>query len=60
MSALNRPNKLHGEHRKYSFLVRSNILEALQIIAEKEGRTLATHIRSILEESVLSSETFKE
>jgi|ETNvirome_6_1000_1030641.scaffolds.fasta_scaffold33798_2 predicted DNA-binding protein len=60
MSALNRPQKLHGEHRKYSLLIQSNILEALQILAEKEGRTLATHIRNILEKSVLSSETFKQ
>jgi len=60
MSTMDRPQKLNGDFKKYSFLVDATHLESLKIIALRKQLTTATLVRQIIEDHVMNSPIFSE
>jgi|ETNvirome_2_1000_1030626.scaffolds.fasta_scaffold199871_1 hypothetical protein len=60
MSQMDRPQKLGGENKKYSFLAPRHVLEALHILARQQHCTTATLMRRIVEDYVMRSPTFAQ
>jgi predicted DNA-binding protein len=57
---MDRPQKLDGDNKKYSFLAPRHVLEALNILARQQHCTTATLMRRIVEDYVMGSATFRE